>query len=389
MSLTHLPEIDPLLLRNTLGHFPTGVVIVTAIVEDKPVGMVVGSFTSVSLDPPLVAFLPAKTSGTYQILKKANRFCVNVLADDQESMCRQFASKIPDKFEGVDWYSSDAGLPRIRGSVAWIEFETVETVEAGDHDIIIGRVLELESDAGENPLLFFQGGYGGFRSRSRVVPFESDLRTQLQYADIARGAMERLSDDLGFECFAQARVDDQLIVVAGVGGTDGLRTQIGRKLPFVPPYGTVFVANNTAGNMPGDWSNLVKGSAESQNEYEEMLERVRNRGWSIVLNAPANEKVWAEIHEHISIAPTPDAQEKLSGLIEHIIPSYEPEEIKQSAIYNPRMLIAPVYNGEQVVLSISLYCLEQNVSGGQIHEWAEKLQIAATEISKAISKATV
>jgi DNA-binding IclR family transcriptional regulator len=254
---------------------------------------------------------------------------------------------------------------------------------------VIGRVTALGSDAGENPLLFFQGGYGGFRSRSRVVPFESDLRTQLQYADIARGAMERLSDDVNFECFAQARVDDQLIVVAGVGGKDGLRTQIGRKLPFVPPHGAVFVANNPEMKLPSDWSNLLQRFPEADNEYQGMLQRVRERGWSVVLNAPANEQVWAAIHEHISIAPTADTLKKISGLVSNIIPSYEPEEIRQSAIYNPRLIVAPVYKGEQVVLSISLFGIEQGVSGAQVIEWAERLKLTATEISKAISRETL
>lgn len=386
MTAAKPPAIDPILFRDTLGHFPTGVVVVTAIVDGSPIGMVVGSFTSVSLDPPLVAFLPSRTSSTYRMLKLATRFCVNVLADEQENICRRFASKIAEKFDGIDWYLSASGVPRLRGSVGWIEFEAVQVVQAGDHDIVIGRVCDLASDADQSPLLFFQGGYGGFRSRSRVIPFESDLRTQLRYADIARGSMERLSDDLGFECFAQARVDDQLIVVAGVGGTDGLRTQIGRKAPFVPPYGTVFIANNSGDKMPVNRPNLLAGPADSFDRYQEMLARVRDRGWSIVLNAPANDRIWSAIHERISIAPTPDAHAEMSGLIEHILPSYEPEEIKPAAIYNPRMLIAPVYRGEQVVLSISLYGLEQGVPGEHILEWAARLQQTATETSQAISR---
>ncbi|QSE89348.1 flavin reductase family protein [Rhodococcus pseudokoreensis] len=155
--------IDPRQFRDILGHFPTGVVAVTAAdIEGRPVGMAVGSFTSVSLDPPLVGFLPGKSSSTFPKIRAAKRFCANVLRADQQHVCRNLSRKSDDKFTDVDWTPTPSGMPRILGSLAWIDCEITDVHDAGDHHIVVGRVHHLELDTPESPLIFFQGRYGGF-----------------------------------------------------------------------------------------------------------------------------------------------------------------------------------------------------------------------------------
>jgi 3-hydroxy-9,10-secoandrosta-1,3,5(10)-triene-9,17-dione monooxygenase reductase component len=148
--------------RRILGHYPTGVCAITAIADGEPVAMVVGSFTSVSLDPPLVAFLPDRKSTSWPKIEAAGRFCVNVLADHQEDVCRSLASKADNKFETVSYRLSDAGLPIVNGVVAWIDCDLYAVHEAGDHFIAIGQVHSLDIEHPHRPLLFFQGGYGQF-----------------------------------------------------------------------------------------------------------------------------------------------------------------------------------------------------------------------------------
>jgi flavin reductase (DIM6/NTAB) family NADH-FMN oxidoreductase RutF len=160
------PEVerafDSARFRQVLGHFPTGVTVVTAVNGEKPVGLAVGSFTSVSLEPPLVAFCPAKTSSSWPKIREAGSFCVNILAEDQEDVCRVFASKAEDKFEGLGWRKGTKGLPVLTDVLAWIVCE-IETVhDAGDHDVVIGRVIELEVEQESGPLIFYRGGYGRF-----------------------------------------------------------------------------------------------------------------------------------------------------------------------------------------------------------------------------------
>ncbi|MED5292476.1 MAG: flavin reductase family protein, partial [Actinomycetota bacterium] len=98
-----MADIDSGVFRNVLGHFPTGVTAVTAVNDGKPVGMAIGSFTSVSLEPPLVAFLPGKESGSWKEIREAGSFCVNVMGQDQMEVCGVMASRAEDKFADVEW----------------------------------------------------------------------------------------------------------------------------------------------------------------------------------------------------------------------------------------------------------------------------------------------
>ena len=161
-------SIDPLLYRQVLGHFPTGVTVITATRADgTPVGFTIGSFASVSLDPPLVGFLPMSNSERWQTIEETGSFCVNVLGHEQGELCWQFAkSSVVDPFEGVDWRPSPiTGSPILTGAIAWIDCRIERVVEAGDHQFVMGRVLELEHtdpDLDPVPLLFYRGKVGRF-----------------------------------------------------------------------------------------------------------------------------------------------------------------------------------------------------------------------------------
>lgn len=157
--------IDPSEYRRVLGHFPTGVTVVTGVDADGATGMAIGSFSSVSLDPPLVMFCPGNTSATWKRIKETGSFCVNVLGADQKEICGVFAGKSDDKFAGIDWTTASTGSPVIPGSIAVIDCEIHAILDGGDHDIVVGLVTSLDTsdDAGERgPLLFFQGGYGRY-----------------------------------------------------------------------------------------------------------------------------------------------------------------------------------------------------------------------------------
>ena len=155
--------IDQVKFREVLGNYPTGVCAITALAPDgTPAGLVVGTFTSVSLDPPLVGFLPDKASSSWPVIEQAGHFCVNVLASDQQQVCRQMAAKGADKFGGLGVVMSQHGLPVIAGAIARIECAIDSVSEAGDHWFVVGRVLSLEVLRDEDPMLFHRGRYGGF-----------------------------------------------------------------------------------------------------------------------------------------------------------------------------------------------------------------------------------
>lgn len=159
--LTTRQRFDSTRFRSVLGHFPTGITAITSLdAEGRPVGMAVSSFTSVSLDPPLVAFLPGKTSSTFPVIAERGTFCVNVLAADQEWICRALSVPGNDKFAEVAWRPGPHGDPVIDGVVAWIECTIDAAHEAGDHHIVVGRVNDLGADTQASPLLFFRSHYG-------------------------------------------------------------------------------------------------------------------------------------------------------------------------------------------------------------------------------------
>lgn len=153
--------VDPARFRAVLGHFPTGVVAITAMpLSGAPAGMAVGSFTSVSLDPPLVAFLPGRSSTSFPLIRAARSFCANVLSADQEDVCRALAVSGGDKFAGIAWRPAGSGAPIIAGAVAWIDCDIDTVHTAGDHYIVIGRVRDLGMEKPAAPLVFHRGGYG-------------------------------------------------------------------------------------------------------------------------------------------------------------------------------------------------------------------------------------
>ncbi|MGW5715201.1 flavin reductase family protein [Amycolatopsis sp. NPDC003865] len=156
--------------RDVLGNLPTAVVAVTATEPDgRPAGMVVGTFHSVSLDPPLVSFLAARSSRTLPRIRAAGRYCANVLAADQEAVCRQMAVSGTAKFDTVSWAPSPLGNPVLDGIVAWVDCTIEQEVELGDHFLLVGRVHDLHVESPKTPLLFFRGGYGDYFSATSLV----------------------------------------------------------------------------------------------------------------------------------------------------------------------------------------------------------------------------
>lgn len=159
--------VDPAAFRTVLGHFASGVTVITAPGEEGPAGFACQSFASLSLEPPLVAFMVARTSATWPRIARAGVFCVNILGTGQEALCRGFAVSGADKFAGVAWSASPVtGAPRLAGVPAWIDCAIDAVHTGGDHLIVVGRVGALGTDpaaAGAGPLLFHRGAFGRLR----------------------------------------------------------------------------------------------------------------------------------------------------------------------------------------------------------------------------------
>lgn len=158
MSEALMPA-DEASFRTVLGHFATGVTILTAMDGDTPVGIAANSFTSVSLDPPLVLFCAAKSSSTWPKIEAYGKFAVNILGEHQEDVCRVFATSGADRFSRIGWTPSTNGSPLLHDALAFVDCSIEATHDGGDHVIVVGRAHELGVLADGGPLLFYRGGY--------------------------------------------------------------------------------------------------------------------------------------------------------------------------------------------------------------------------------------
>jgi flavin reductase (DIM6/NTAB) family NADH-FMN oxidoreductase RutF/DNA-binding IclR family transcriptional regulator len=369
---------DPRWFRQVLGQYPTGVCVVTATTpEGARAGFVVGSFTSVSLDPPLIAFFPDKGSTSWPKIQSAGAFCVNILGADQEDVCRQFASRAPDKFEGIRCRTAaNSGAPIIDGVVAYIDCDLESVEEAGDHYIVLGRVRELNVGAPGLPLLFFQGGYGRFAPLSLAAAnSRGALTEQLRDVDLVRSEMERLAEDLSGRCIATAPVDGDLVVTASAGGsnTRSPATLVGQKLPLAPPTGSAFAAWYEQAEIDA-WLKPLP-SEEARSDQRERLEAVHRRGYSVGLLNEA-QRTFASTLDRLAADPQSASGVDLRSLIRGL--NYDPVDLSPEVKHDIRTITAPVFGRDgAVAMALTVYGFRNPASSGGIDAYINRVCDAA------------
>jgi flavin reductase (DIM6/NTAB) family NADH-FMN oxidoreductase RutF len=201
--MSHTEAIDPKLFRQLLGCFPTGVAVITTNnAEGQPVGLTCNSFSSVSLEPPLVLFSLRKASSLLPTFVAAEHFSINILSQSQDALSGRFASsKIVDKFEGVDWARGPHGTPLIDDCLASFECRVFARHEAGDHDIFIGEVKHMRTGSADHALVFYKGAYMMLAESLRKLVLEGRLDTpdidesyRALYGTLLRLACDRASE---------------------------------------------------------------------------------------------------------------------------------------------------------------------------------------------------
>jgi flavin reductase (DIM6/NTAB) family NADH-FMN oxidoreductase RutF len=171
MTIGALPtnqDLDPARLREAFGVFPSGVVAVAAEVDGSNVGLAASSFTSVSIDPPLVSFSVAKSSKTWPTLRQAGHLGVTILADHHDLVCRQLAGPVENRFVGLSLTASEDGALTLDDGLARFDCTIYSEVEAGDHWIVLLRLHAVEQADTSQPLLFHRSGFGSISSSRRV-----------------------------------------------------------------------------------------------------------------------------------------------------------------------------------------------------------------------------
>ncbi|WP_431813971.1 flavin reductase family protein [Kocuria sp. cx-455] len=281
MSVSADRSIDPSLFREVMGHYPTGVALITGVAPDgELLALVVGTFSSVSLEPPLVSFMPMKSSRTFDKLRECESLCINILGEEQEDLVSTIARRWEQKFDGIEWSPSAAGNPILSESVAWIDVTIENVVEAGDHWIVLCAVHDLAVENPASPLLFFQGGYGGFLSTTLVARADQELSTSVANVQGVSGIIEGLARGIGCEVslFTAISRDEFAQVLSAVAPGIDRTLSLGHRLPIVPPIGDTYVFAKSITEQER-WISKARGATEEDKQiFRERLEFVRDNG---------------------------------------------------------------------------------------------------------------
>lgn len=283
-------EIDGSKLRWALGHYPTGVTLVTASgLDAASLGLVIGTFTAVSLDPPLIGFLPNTQGTTWPQIQEVGEFTINVLAAGQEQVCRDFVSKVDERFESHCEGAPDWPHPRVAGAVMWVDCTLEGVLPAGDHHMVLGRVRQVEVPPNPGlPLLFLRGGYGA-PELATLEARAPEFAPQLRFADRVRSEAESISRTLDVECLVGAAIGDSVVslAAAGLGGREHRSdTRVGVAVPLAAPLAPVFVAWGSPAQQDA-W--VARGQSLVQVDPDiarAELEAVRTCGYELTRGVP-------------------------------------------------------------------------------------------------------
>lgn len=382
------PRIDPALFREVLGHYPTGVAIITGIDhQGEHLAMIVGTFTSVSLDPPLVAFLPQRTSKTYARLAECDSLCINVLTGEQEDVSRTIVTRWENKLEGIDWFPSPSGDPVLADSLAWLDVRLEQSIDAGDHLIAMCRIVDMKVNNPVAPLIFFQGGYGRFVIPPLVARMDDDIIAAVHDAVCARDDIDRLANDIGCEVSLLTAVNkDELAAVASAVGHGVLTADsLGLRMPMIPPIGDTFMA--TGGKEYADyWLSKAKSVSDEQREiFRERLDRCREQGYLISFLTDedadtAYHPMSEAAHLYAAGKLTPAQEREIRERITSARIDYRPRDLNDEEAYHVGSIVIPVTDGKGAqTLTLRLGQMPRGASGRQVREWvAQAVRTART-----------
>lgn len=290
-------------LHQALASFPTGVCVVTGLdTEGRPHAFVTSQFMSASQDTPLIAMVPPTGSAAWDVISATGRFCVNVLAADQEPVSRRLASASPSELLRLLSPRGEVGEtdapPVLDGAVAHIGCSIHQVLDVGDRHMVVGDVLWV--GLGETvPLVACRGGYGRFAATSLVASGGQDLLEPLGVIDSARAEMEAAAVELGGRVVAQTLVDGQIVFLASAGSLPGHSSApamlIGSRLPAVAPVASLFMAWETQ-DVVEPWLRRLTSDVR-RTEARTRLVQVRERGYSVGLGDRRGSRLFQELVE--------------------------------------------------------------------------------------------
>lgn len=388
MTASLPPTFDSKVFREVMGHYPTGVAVVTGrSAEGETLALVVGTFASVSLDPPLVSFMPMKSSRTFQKLRTCESLCINILGGEQQAEMLKIAQRWENKLDGIEWYPSPSGDPILRNSIAWIDTTISDVVEAGDHWIVLCAVGDLQVTNSVSPLLFFQGGYGSFAGIEQVSRMSHDILPAIHATHTSSEQLKNLANSIGCEVSVFAAIsDDEFATVYSELAADATREGgLPSRVPLVPPIGDSYLFDKST-ELQERWINkLKKPSEEIQALHQRRLAFMREHGYLLAFlpeeGSSAYEQMIQATREYRKISLTPAEERSLRETIGSTPLDYEPRLLDEDSVYHVGSMVLPVKDPSgKYTMTLRLAQLPGGVSGATVLDWVKQAKAVIPEI---------
>lgn len=371
--------------RAVLGEYPTGVCLLAARANSELFAMVVGTFTAISQDPPLVGVFVDHTSTTFPHLASAGGFTVSVLGAAHEQLSRDIAAKSPDRFARASFVDGESGHPHLADAVAWFDTVIERREQYGDHDLVVARVTDfgVGAAAAELPLLFRRAGYGTFAAPSEPYDMRSFV-ARLHVVQQAGGELQRASDELGLPITVNTQIGDSVVTVGVVSpfSAEVDTARIGRSFPFAAPVAPVFAAWATPEQRHAwtEGSRHLVGRVERA-QIARQLEGVRARGYGLVGRRPTGARfdtLFAGSTPRIALAQTWEEMLALGGELEG-----DPEQVWRRA----SGIQIPVFGADgHVILALYATALPQLEHASEFDALVRRLVEAAHRISELLGR---
>jgi flavin reductase (DIM6/NTAB) family NADH-FMN oxidoreductase RutF len=354
------------------------------VVAEMPEGVVPLGFGA-----PAVLLVFRSGSHMAQLIQAGSRCSISLLAQGQEDLVqRSAAGQVGNEPE--TWQRSPAGLPVVDGAACWVECEVTHLFADGELTLASARATDVGLAANAHPMLRYQGGYGAFVPGLLSAVSPSGPASARRVAELARGPIEALASELRVECGVFAYEDWHTVSLAVANHSPAARrTRLGYRIPVIPPLGIQFVGSSENGITEDEWLSRL-GPAASPTEVRlvrEQLARVRERGWSLMLDGPLS---LSELDQLVSDYTNPDhtAEDEaaLLSAIRAMAPFHEPAELLDTDLYDVIALSVPVLSpaGDTLAL-LRVHGLPPQASGYEVHSWISLLQEAAQSVEKRLS----
>src|SRR5699024_438995 len=340
-----------------------------------------------SLDPPIVSFMPMKSSRTFERLRSCESLCINILGGEQQAEMLAIAQRRTNKLDGIDWYPSPSGDPILQNSIAWIDTTMGEIVEAGDHWIALCDVKDLQVTNAVAPLLFFQGGYGSFSGREQTSRLSHEILPAIHATHQAAESLKDLAHGIGCEVavFAAISDDEMATVFSEIAAEATEERRFASRFPLVPPIGDSYFFDKSS-DLQQHWlTKLKNASDETTDRHRRRMEFISEHGYLLAFlheeHSTAYDQMIQPSEEYKKANLTPAEERSMRETIGSTPVDYEPHGLVDSKVYLVGNLVLPIKGtsgGRTMTLRSAQ--LPSRATGSKIRVWIEQAKAVIEEI---------